>query len=314
MLKTNSSNSQLSLNPLGAGDLIDRAVRFYRKHFWVFILISSPTVIIGTICLVGWKFIASSIFNVNSNNPSESTLYTVFLSFGNFLIWMLQAIATLVVMGGASRNFVRHILSNEPITFRETYKNVKSRLGGLIAASTMLSLLMGFIGLIIFYLGLLIATLVIFLVIVVVALLPVIGPFLAFIIGVVLSIAAGYGIIWVYFLVVSRFVYVPQVMLVEGQGVFSAMGRSISLAGKNVNRVAALFIFSLLATYSALFLLYIPIAWYAWISGINIEALFNADTVPAWYTIANQVIVQLSFILLTPVSYTHLTLPTTPYV
>jgi hypothetical protein len=44
-------------------------------------------------------------------------------------------------------------------------------------------------------------------------------------------------------------------MLVEGQGVFSAIGRSATLAGGSVWRLAALFVFSLVAAYSALALL-----------------------------------------------------------
>lgn len=297
MSKVPSTNSQLSLAPLGAGDLIDRAVRFYRKNFWAFILISSPPIIIGTIFLVGWTALASSIFTISSSNPGEAALYQIFLYFGGFLIGTVQMIATLVVMGGASRNFVRHLLFDEPITFRETYKNVRSRLGALIGASTLLGILIGFFGMFVLYFGFLL---------VVIAILLIAGalssvPILAFILGVGVGIALGYGTIWLFFLVVSRFVYVPQVMLVEGQGVFSAIGRSTALAGKNVNRVAALFIFTLVAAYSALFLLYIPIAWYAWLSGINIQDLFMADTIPAWYTVANQVIGQISFILLTPI-------------
>jgi len=292
-----AKNSQLSLNPLGAGDLIDRAVRFYRKNFWVFILISSPPIVVGTIFLVGWTALASSLFTLSSSNPGEATVYQIFLSLGGFLIWTIQTIATLVVMGGASRNFVRHLLFDEPITFRETYKNVKSRLGGLIGASTLLGFLIGFFGIVVFYFGLAVTAVVI----VFIAWALSFFPLLAFVVCAAFAIALGYGTIWLFFLVVSRFVYVPQVMLVEGQSVFSAIGRSTSLAGKNVNRVAALFIFTIVATYSALFLLYIPIGWYAWLSGINLQDLFVADTIPAWYTVANQVVGQMSFILLTPI-------------
>ncbi|MCA1606168.1 MAG: hypothetical protein LC775_12015 [Acidobacteria bacterium] len=34
--------NQLSLAPLGAGDLIDRAVRLYRRHFITLIRIAAP--------------------------------------------------------------------------------------------------------------------------------------------------------------------------------------------------------------------------------------------------------------------------------
>jgi len=38
--------------PLGAGDLIDRAMRFYRQNFWTFIWIAAPPIIIRTLISV----------------------------------------------------------------------------------------------------------------------------------------------------------------------------------------------------------------------------------------------------------------------
>src|SRR5205085_2697207 len=110
--------SDLAIVPLGAGDLIDRAVRFYRKFFWTFVLIASPPVIVGTFVFVGWTLLARSLFSVGPTQYSpENIFYYVFLWFGNVAIWLVETIATLVVMGGASRNFVRHILFDEAITF-----------------------------------------------------------------------------------------------------------------------------------------------------------------------------------------------------
>jgi hypothetical protein len=96
-------------------------------------------------------------------------------------------------------------------------------------------------------------------------------------------------------------VYVPQVMLVEGQGVFSAIARSASLASGNVKRLIALFFFSFAAIYSALALLYVPLMWYAWAEGIDLFFASQLDTIPAWYEIASQLIWQASLILMLPV-------------
>src|ERR1051325_1283345 len=50
---------QLSLAPLGAGDLIDRAVRLYRRHFFTLIGITAPPVVVSTLGYVmltsGWR-------------------------------------------------------------------------------------------------------------------------------------------------------------------------------------------------------------------------------------------------------------------
>src|SRR6185436_7852459 len=124
-------------------------------------------------------------------------------------------------------------------------------------------------------------------------------PFLTVIVSIILGLGTLFITCWLFFLIASRFAYVPQVMLVEGQGVFSAIGRSTALASGNVKRFAALFIFPLVAIYSALLLFYIPLNLSAWHEGITFFA--DADAVPAWYQIANQVISQASFILLMPI-------------
>lgn len=292
-----STDPQLSLRPLGAGDLIDRAVRFYRKNFWTFVMIAAPPVILGTLISVCWTVAGRQIFSIGSSrDAAEITFYYIFLWLGAILIWLSETIATLVVMGGASRNFVRHLLFEEPITFRETYKNTWKRLAGLIAASTILTILLGVLGLVVFYAGSLVGALLVMLVLALFSFLPVLAVVLAIVVGA----ATGAGTILLFFVVASRFAYVPQVMLVEGQGVLQAIARSTTLASGNVKRFSALFIFTTVAAYSALALLYIPLAWYAWANGVEVLA-FDGDIVPAWYEIANQLISQASFILLSPV-------------
>lgn len=298
------SSSSLSLTPLGAGDLIDRSIRFYRKNFWTFILIAAPPIIVGALFLVGWMTLARSLFAVNPANPYDTTLYPFFVAFGWFLIWGIQLVAVFVVMGGASRNFVRHLLFGEEITFRATYRNVLSRLGGLILVSVLIVVLLGIYGIIMFYIGLILLFVVIGLSVWLLNALPVV----AFLVALTLGLAVVFGALWVFFLGVSRFVYVPQVMLVEGQGAFAAISRSASLAGRNVTRVAALFIFTLAATYSALSLFYVPLLIYAWVNGIDLVGFEQADTMPAWFEIAGQVVMEVSLILLTPILMTGLCL------
>ena len=218
---------ELSVIPLGAGDLIDRAVRFYRKFFWTFVLIASPPVIVGTVISVFWTILAQKLFGAGLNrNTFDMTFYVMFLYLGNILIWLTETIATLVVMGGASRNFVRHLLFGEAITFRETYSNTLKRLPGLIVASTMIAILLGALGFGIFYFGLTIAVLLIMLIAWLFSAIPIVAVILSIIIGG----GVGFATMWLFFLVASRLAYVPQVMLVEGQGVFAAIGRSASLA------------------------------------------------------------------------------------
>jgi hypothetical protein len=293
----NPSMSNLEIAPLGPGDLIDRAVRFYRGNFWTFVMIASPPIIAGTLISVAWTFLARSLFSLGAaSNAVDLTFYYLFVWLGTLVIWFTQVVAMLSVMGGASRNFVRHLLFSEPLAFRETYSNTWNRLGALLVGSSIIAVVLGTIGFVVFYIGLTVGMIVVLLVVAVLQMIP---P-LAALVSVLLGIAVAIGTVWLFFLIASRFAYVPQVMLVEGQGVFSSIARSASLASGNVKRLAALFIFSIVATYSALALLYVPLIWYAWGQGVEIFS-FDSDLAPAWYEIASQLVWQTSLIILTPV-------------
>lgn len=288
-----------AITPLGPGDLIDRAVRFYRKNFWTFILMAAPPVIVGTAMSVGWAFISRAFFYTqNTSDPLDNLAFFMLGWTGSLLIFFTQAVAILAVMGGASRNFVRHILYGEAITVRETYANLWARFGALISASIVITILIGLIGGAILYFGMFVAAILIFLVAAVLSGIPQ----LAAIVGVILSIGVTFFTFWLFFLVASRFAYVPQSITVEGLGVFSAIARSASLASGNVRRFAALFVFTILAVYSALAILYVPVGWYAWYEGVEFFSFFlDQDLIPAWYEIASQLVSQTSVILLSPV-------------
>src|SRR6185295_20072301 len=61
------------------------------------------------------------------------TTLSLGLMFGGYLFM-------LVVMGGATRTLVAHLLRNEPVTARATYTAVKARFWGLVGASTIVML------------------------------------------------------------------------------------------------------------------------------------------------------------------------------
>jgi hypothetical protein len=138
-------------------------------------------------------------------------------------------LSILVVMGGATRTLVAHLLRNEPVTASATYKAVRARFWGLVRCLTHHALL---------------------------DLRQLIHSFLrrskwsvwsssllwfcshwspSRLARWELSVSSALCCssclaVWLFFLIVSRIVYVPQVMLVEGKGVFEAVGRSFSLA------------------------------------------------------------------------------------
>lgn len=286
------SASQLPLEPLGAGDLIDRAVRLYRRHLFVLIRTAAPPVIIAA---GGWIVFSITFQRVFiSDDPSELFLYGV-LSMTALAVMFGGYLFTLVVMGGATRTLVAHLLRNDPVTARATYSAVRGRFWGLVGASLIVlvwfnvSLFAAFMGWYILIAVVTFASMILasttFVVI------PIIFGTVGFIIATLLAL-------WVFFFIVGRVAYVPQVMLVEGKGVFQSFSRSFGLARGNVRRLMAMTLFTTFATYSALMILLIPLGWYGYLAGVD---PFNEATWPAWYSIAYNVLAPLSSILLTPV-------------
>ena len=287
-----SAATQLSIAPLGAGDLIDRAVRLYRRHLFVLIRTAAPPVILVA---TGWILFSISARRVFVTSRDSDLLLYGFLWVLSMGVMLLGYLFILIVMGGATRTLVAHLLRNEPVTAKATYNAVRARFWGLLGASLivlawiMASMTAAFIGweiaAVIFIVGSMAMASV--------------GP--AWVSGIIMGIGmliATVLALWVFFLVVGRVAYVPQVMLVEGKTVFQAVGRSFTLARGNVRRLMAMTLFTTFATYSALMILLIPLGWYGYLSGVD---PWNSEQWPAWYAIAYSVLGPLSSIVLTPV-------------
>lgn len=290
-MSTALSPNQLPLAPLGAGDLIDRAVRLYRRHLFVLIRTAAPPVIIAA---AGWIVCSLALQRLFLTPEMTGLLMYGLLAFVSFCVMMGGYLFTLVVMGGATRTLVAHLLRNEPVTARATYAAVRARFWGLLGASIVVLIWIG-ISLsavwVVWYILMLMVTLLILVA-------GVVAAWLAAIVGIIAGLVTLGAGLWMFFFIVGRVAYVPQVMLVEGKGVFDAFNRSFSLARGNVRRLMAMTLFTTFATYSALMILMVPLTWYGYLNGID---PFNSAQWPAWYSIANSVLGPLSSILLSPV-------------
>src|SRR5689334_7096670 len=214
--------SQLPLAPLGAGDLIDRAVRLYRRHLFVLIRTAAPPVIVVA---ADWILLSISMRRLFVTTETNDLVLYVLLLFFALGVSTAGYLFMLVVMGGATRTLVAHLLRNEPVTARATYAAVKARFWGLLGASTIVliwisaSSTAGFMG----------AYLVLIVFIFASLLFAAVTPWLSSIVALIGTLIATLFGLWIFFLIVARVAYVPQVMLVEGKDVFSAVGRSFSL-------------------------------------------------------------------------------------
>jgi hypothetical protein len=289
-----ASNAELPLMPLGAGDLIDRALRLYRRHLLVLIRIAAPPVFISACGSVLWTISWRGFFAT----PSDFA-FVVYVLLSILAVTLIVGghIFSLLVMGGASRNLVMHLLSNEPVLARTTYAAVRSRFWSLLGASVIMMLWLALAFGVAFF-GWYFVTIFVSL-----------GAFflarwapvwMSVIVGVIGVLGGSTLALWLFFFMVGRIAYVPQVMLVEGKRVFESMGRSFTLARGNVRRLMAMTLFITFATYSALMILVIPLGFYGYLNGID-PSPWNGSEWPVWYAIGYSVLEPLSSILLAPV-------------
>ncbi len=288
----NGIGNDLSLAPLGAGDLIDRAVRLYRQHFLTLIRIAAPPVLVSA---VGWTITTIAIRAIGLTSSDLNVALYVLIVFGGLAIIVCGFLFSLIVMGGATRNLVAHLLWNEPVSARTTYRAVKSRFWGLFGASLLVGCWLAFAAIVasmayLFFSFILFAA---------IGFSSMISPWISAIIGGVGTVAGIAAGLVLFFMLAGRMAYVPQAMLVEGKGVLAAIGRSFSLASGNVKRLMAMALFTFFATYSALMLLMIPLSWYGYLNGIALSP-FGSNS-PTWYAIGYEVILQCSQIMLAPI-------------
>lgn len=289
---SSSVTTQLPLAPLGAGDLIDRAVRLYRRHLFVLIRTAAPPVIIVA---AGWVLFSISIRHVFRTYESSDLLLNIFLLLVAIVVMVTGYLFILVVMGGATRTLVAHLLRNDPVTARATYNAVRARFWGLVGAS-LIMLFWIFLAIFISSSG---GQVIGFVTIMIAGGLSLIAPgWLSAIVMLVGALLMGGVSLWLFFVVVARIVYVPQVMLVEGKGIFDAVSRSFSLASGNVRRLMAMTLFTTFGIVSAMLLLFAIIQFVGAASGINWR---DTTDWPVWYAVLYSTLGPLSSVLLTPV-------------
>jgi hypothetical protein len=281
------------LTPMSAGDIIDTAVRLYRRNILVLlriVLVPSLVAFAGAILYtIGFRNL--SLVRGDLRLIATGTMISI-----GFLLIIIGKAAFYAVLGGASRSLVHHFFDGAPLRARDVYQAVRERLWSLIGATILLGLLVSFVaGVILVLVGFIISIYGLFAALITTSL-----PFW-------LQVAAHtiFGVLVVALVIVlallcySRIVYVPQVLMVEGKNISDSIGRSFTLAGGEVKRIAAIILFWFYVAWSLWLLLMVPPGWYAYWTGVDISP-FNAEE-PFWYSIVQQTLTQLSEILIAPV-------------
>src|SRR5262245_45903721 len=98
--------------PMSAGDIIDRAVRLYRRNFLALLrIVIAPSLV----AYAGSILMSIGMSNATMSRGDERIVITVLLVMTGFLLWAIGKAAFYAVLGGSSRSLVAHFFDGKPI-------------------------------------------------------------------------------------------------------------------------------------------------------------------------------------------------------
>ncbi|HKQ72587.1 MAG TPA: hypothetical protein VJ810_02590 [Blastocatellia bacterium] len=281
-----NSFDSFTLAPMSAGDIIDRAVRIYRRNFLALLrIVIAPSLVAyaGSVLMsIGWS-------NATLSKGDARIVFAFLMIASGFLFWVIGKVAFYAVLGGSSRSLVAHFFESKPILARDVYRAVRDRIWSIIGATLIIGFMMAIVMLIAYFI---IAIIVVIIALMITTIMP---GWIQTVFTVIVTVIAVALFLTAALLVYSRIVYVPQILMVEDKGVFNSIGRSFSLAGGQIRRLAALVLFWIYVSWSVVVLLFLPLGYITdWTHPFS-------PVQPQWYDIGWQTVTQLSEILLMPI-------------
>ena len=238
--------------------MIDRTVRLYRRNFTPMVaIVAIPSLIGYASSMMFWFGYMKMLPDMESPSPTPefdgAAMIMLGLGMVGYPLWFFAMVVTVAAL---SRVVGDHIMLGEPVTFKRCFSAVRRRLGDIT--------LMGLLSLALM-MGLSMALYIILIIIVLVAALIIgatsslgLPPWMVTVvitITVLIAVAAG---IYILLHVLARVVFLPQVVMIEGQSVGSALSRAMSLGGGNWYRVGAITLFTYFVSLSLLAAFTIP--------------------------------------------------------
>lgn len=277
-------SAELLLQPVSAGDLIDRAIRLYRRHFGTLLAITAVPAFIAVI---------GGLLTVL---PDDDAGFSI---LGSLLTYGLSPVINLMVVGGLTKVVADHVMEQQPISFGRTWRVVLHHCSQLLGVAVTGWLLLPLTIMVVGSMGLLAIA---FLVgVVSLTTTPIfktpsdLWPF-----GLVVGAIGGIVIIiggLLFLEVYGRVMMMPAAAVIEQQPVGSAISRGIRLGAKNALTVLAVLAFEYCLTWSIALALGIFLGVDAAIAGFSLEDI-PTQTVALTFSI----LVQFGNIMSAPVA------------
>jgi hypothetical protein len=260
-----TASRDLLLQPVSAGDVIDRALRLYRHNF---------TSLLAIAALPGLTAITGGLLTVFTQD------HLGFILLGGWITWGVAPVVNLMVIGALTRVIADHLMHGAELSFRRTWRLLRQRFARLLGVSMIgwmlvpvSALLVG--GVALFGAGIAGALL---------------APGLSqggtvqwviavpiFIVLGVLFIIGGLLVLELY----ARVLMMPMASLIEGQPVGSSISRGLRLGAKTWSKVLAILAFEFCLTYSIALALGVPLGLYAATEGFpwSIETVGSVSNI-----------------------------------
>jgi hypothetical protein len=266
---------------MSTGDVIDRAVRLYRRNFTSLLAIVAVPTLVGLIASLMFRYGMLSLDQEYAGSAEASGEAALMLILGviGYPIWVLTLVATLA---GLARVVGDNLMMSEPITFKAWAGAVRNRLGDSIKLGLLVIGLL-FVSMFAVFIALMIIGIFVQIVVLMVTALrlPEWGLIAT---AVVLALAALSGLFVVASAILARFVFLPQVVMIEGETPGIATGRARRLGAGNGFRVGAILIFSYFFMLSLFAALTLPLLVALYFLGIPTEELFTNPLLSVVYT------------------------------
>jgi hypothetical protein len=260
------------LEPISTGDVIDRAVRLYRRNFTPLVAIAAVPSLIGYIASLSFWY-GLTAASVESQDRSGQGAVMIIIGVIFYPLWIFMLVAT---FAGMSRVVGDHVMMGEAIAFRKCFASIRRRLGDLIRLSILLIvLLFGFSIVAGIALGILLQIIGLIAVFLARAGMP---EWAMTAMAVVLTIAAVLGFATFLLLILSRVIFIPQIVMIEGEGGTSGLGRASRLGAGNWYRIGAVALFAYFVRLSLFSAMTLPLLASTWLWGELNEAFWSGPT------------------------------------
>ncbi|MCI0485141.1 MAG: hypothetical protein L0229_00800 [Blastocatellia bacterium] len=276
------------IEPMSTGDVIDRAVRLYRRNFSPLVTIVAVPSLIGYISSMMFWFGLGELEAAATPGASASAgaVGMLMLVVGG-MGYPVSMFVLLLTISGLARVIGDQLMLSETITFRKCVKAVRRRLGDITV--------LAFLCMAILTAMYIIFSIIVFALIMVVGVLAGITsalslpPWVVATLMVIASVAAIAVGLAAMLLMVSRVVFLPQIVMIEGQTAGAALGRAISLGKGNWYKVGGIALFSYFVSLSLLAAFTLPVMGILYLFGLASAEFLLSPTWNIIYTAFNQI-------------------------